>query len=137
MPGKNFIKVTSILFIISAIFGILVYTLAGLLFGAATLDTGESAGLLFVIVCLIYTILSALQLIAGIKGVKGCNSKTAASGLIKWGKMLLVLAILAGIFNFIQSVLDGTSILSALISVLCGLVLPGLYIHGASLNEKA
>lgn len=137
MPGKNFIKVTSILFIVSAVFSIIVYTLAGLLFGAATLDTGESAGLLFIIVCLLYTVLSVLQLIAGVKGVKGCNSKSASAGLIKWGKMLLILALLAGIINFIQSVLGGTSVFSALISVLCGLVLPGLYIHGAALNEKA
>ena len=44
MPGKNYIKVTSILFIIGAVISIILYPVAGLLFGYATVETGESLG---------------------------------------------------------------------------------------------
>lgn len=137
MPGKNYIKVTSILFIISAIIGIIVYLFAGLLFGYASVDTGEQYGWLFVAVSVLYTILSILQLVAGVKGVKGCNVKEAAADLKKWGKILLVIAVFSGIVNFVQSILNGQSVPYAILSLLLGFVLPYLYLRGASLNEDA
>lgn len=137
MPGKTKIKVTSVLFIIGAIVSIITYTIAGLLFEVATVDTGEKYGMLFVAVCVLYTIFGILELIAGIKGIKGCGVKEAAPSLKKWGYVLLVIALICGIMNAIQYFLKGESILYAILGVLLSLVIPGFYIYGASQNKNA
>lgn len=137
MPGKNFIKVTSILFVIGAIISIIVYPIAGLMLTYATVDTGEDMGWIFVAVCLFYTLLAILQMIASVKGIKGCNDKNSASNLKKWGYILIVIALISGILSFVQSTLSGQSIVMSAVGILLGLLLPGLYIYGASLNEKA
>lgn len=137
MPGKNLIKVTSILFIIGAIISIIIYPLAGLLFGYATVDTGENAGWIFVVICLFYTLLAVLQLIASVKGIKGCNNKAAAADIKKWGYILIVIALISGIVNFVNSILQGQPVITSAINIILGLLLPILYIRGASLNENA
>lgn len=137
MPGKGYLKVTSILFIIGAIISLIIYPITGLLLSYATVDTGEKAGWLFVAMCLFYTILAILQLIASVKGIKGCNSRKAAPDLKKWGYVLIVISLVCGIINFVQSILNSQSVISGILSIIIGLVLPGLYIYGASLNEQA
>lgn len=137
MPGKGFIKVTSVLFIIGAIISVIVYTIAGLFLGYATVKTGEGMGWIFVVVCLFYTLLAVLQLIASAKGIKGCNDKNAAPDLKRWGYILIVVALISGIVNLVQTTLSGKSIAIGALSVLIGLLLPILYVYGATLNEKA
>ena len=137
MPGKNYIKVTSILFIIGAVISIILYPVAGLLFGYATVETGESLGWIFVVVCLFYFLLAVLELIACVKGLNGCNDKNAAADLKKWGKILVVIALITGIIAAIHSVLMDQSIVYGVLSLILGLLLPALYTHGAYLNEKA
>lgn len=137
MPGKNYIKVTSILFVIGAAISIVIYTVSGLLLGYAAADTGEKLGWIIVVMCLFYTLLSVLQFIASVKGIKGCSSKEAAPSLKRWGYLLIAITLLSGITNFAQAILNGQSVISSAVSVLFGLILPALYIYGASLNEKA
>lgn len=136
MPGKNYIKVTSILLILSAIIAVIVYPIAGLFLSYATIDTGENLGWIIVVICLLYTIAAVLQLTAGIKGVKGCNNKKAAPDLKKWGKIVLIISLIAGVVNFINAILQQESIVIGVISILLSLAIPILYIHGASLNEE-
>ena len=137
MPGKNYIKVTSILLLISAIICIIIYPIAGLFFDYATIKTGESLGWIFVAICVLYTIVAILELIASIKGIKGCNDKSACASLKTWGTIVLVIAVISAIFNFVTAMMGGDSILSSVISFLVSLILPGLYLYGVSLNQNA
>ena len=137
MPGKNYIKVSSILLIIASIGAVILYPIAGLLLQYATIKTGLEMGEVFIVICVLYTVAAVLQLIAGVKGVKGCNDKSAASSLKTWGKVILVVAVLAGVVNIIRDALTMASMWESVAGVLLGLVLPALYIYGASLNEKA
>lgn len=122
---------------IGAIVSIIVYPIAGLLFEYATVETGEKLGMIFVAICLLYTVLSILQLIACIKGVKGCNNKSAAPDLKKWGKILIIVSLVSGIASFVNSLTSGQAVVSSAIGILISLLLPILYTYGASLNEKA
>lgn len=137
MPGKGYIKFTSVLLIISAVLAVIIYPIAGLLLEYATVDTGEEMGWLFVVICLLYTVAAILQLIAGVKGVQGCDDKAAASDLKKWGEIVLVIAAIAGIVNFVSYIIGHQSVLPSILAVLLGLVFPAIYIYGASLNERA
>lgn len=136
MSGKKFIKVTSILLVISAVIGVIGYIAGVLLFGYATVDSGQKGIWLFVVLCLLYMILSVLQLLAGIKGIKGCDDAGAVPGLKKWSRILIIIAVICGIINFVQNILTGSSVLYAVVSLLLPLVLPVLYMHGVKLNEK-
>lgn len=137
MPGKNYIKVASVLLVIGAVISIIIYPIAGLLLEYATVKTGESLGWLFVAVCVFYSVLAVLQLIASVKGIKCCNDKDASSGLKKWGWILLVISLISGIASFVQTVLNDGSIITSAVGILIGLILPALFIHGAALNENA
>lgn len=137
MPGKGYVKVASVLLIISAVLSFIVYPVAGLLLGYATMETGENLGWIFVVVCLLYTVAAILQLMAGVKGIKGCNIKESTGDLKKWGKVVLVISIIAAIVNTVNSILKQDSLAISIVSILLSFVIPGLYIYGASLNEKA
>lgn len=137
MPGKGYVKVASVLLIISAVLSFIVYPVAGLLLGYATMETGENLGWIFVVVCLLYTVAAILQLMAGVKGMKGCNTKESTGDLKKWGKVVLVISIIAAIVNAVNSILKQDSLAISIVSILLSFVIPGLYIYGASLNEKA
>lgn len=137
MPGKGYVKVASVLLIISAVLSFIVYPVAGLMLGYATMKTGENLGWIFVVVCLLYTVAAILQLMAGVKGMKGCNIKESAGDLKKWGKVVLAISIIAAVVNVINSILKQDSLVQSIVGVLLGFVIPVLYIYGASLNEKA
>lgn len=137
MPGKNFIKIPSIFMAIGGAISIIVYLILGLFLSYATVNEGENMGWLVVALAVVYTVLSLLEFIAAAKGIKGCDKKEAAEELRKWGIVLLVVSFIAGVFNFISSILQGGSIVSGLISAILGLLFPILYIYGASLNQKA
>ena len=137
MPGKNFIKVPSIFLVIGGIISIVVYLILGLIIGYGTVDTAENMGWLIVAIAFVYTIFALLQFIAAVKGIRGCDKKEAAGDLKRWGVILVIVSLVAGIMNFISSVLQGGSVVSGLVSVIIGMVFPALYLYGASLNEKA
>ena len=137
MPGKNYIKVTSILMLISAIIAVIVYPIAGLLLGYATVDTHENMGWLIVVICILYTIASVLQLIASVKGIKGCNIKEAADDLRKWGMVVLIIAVIVGVLNCISTIMQSGNIVTGIVSILVSMILPVLYIYGTTLNKRS
>lgn len=137
MPGKNFIRIPSILMIAGGAVSVVVYLVFDVLLACGTLKEGESLGWLVVALAAVYTIFALLQFIAAAKGIKGCDRKEAAEDLKKWGVILLIISIIAGLFNCYASVSQGASVVSGVISAVFSLVLPVLYLYGASLNEKA
>lgn len=136
MPGKYFIKISSILFIISAAMSILTYSISGLSFILVTKDMQENMGWIFVCVCALYTFFAGIQLIAGVKGIKGCDQKEAALDLKKWGVIFIGISLLSGIINLIYCIYTKEDVSSAAMNIAIGLVLPLLYIYGASLNAR-
>ena len=137
MPGKNLIKIPSIFLLIGGIIGLIVYLIVGLLLSAATVSTNSGLGWIVVAVDVIWTILALLQVIAAIKGLTGCNKKAAAPSLKKWGIILLVVAVVAGIFNLVNAALTDSQMISVIIGIIFSFLFPILYICGAARNEKA
>ena len=129
MKGRKFLKVTGILMIISAAFGIIggIIALIGAGALAAVLET--SAGGLMLASALI--LVSAIfQLIAGIMGVKNCDKPEKAQTCLVMG---IIVAILSVAGNVISNVLG--SDFNAF-NYATGLVIPVLYIIGAAKNKE-
>lgn len=137
MPGKTLIKVPSILMLIGGVVGLVMYLGAGLLLGYATESTDESMGWILVAVALAWSVVAILQIIAAIKGIKGCDNKQMAPSLKKWGITLIVLAAIAGVANYLSSTMSGEPIGTAAINIAVGFVLPIFYTWGAVKNENA
>ena len=129
MKGRKFLKVTGILMIISAAFGIIggIIALIGAGALAAVLET--SAGGLMLASALI--LVSAIfQLIAGIMGVKNCDKPEKAQSCLVMGVIVAILSV-AG--NIISNVLGSDF---NIFSYATGLVIPVLYIIGAVKNKE-
>ena len=123
-PGKGLLKVTGILLIIFA--GINILAVIGL--GALAASLGTS-GLIVVLAVLVSCILAALQLIAGILGIKNCDKPEKA----QVNFILGILLILAIIINQAVVVVMGSFVWW---SSLIGFVLPVLYLVGALKNKE-
>ena len=129
MKGSKFLKVTGILMIIGAAFGIIggIIALIGAGALAAVLET--SAGGLMLASALI--LLSAIfQLIAGIMGVKNCDKPEKAQNCLVMG---IIVAILSVSGNIISNVLGSDF---NILSYATGLIIPVLYIIGAVKNKE-
>ncbi len=137
MPGKNFIRIPSILMVVGGAVSIVVYLVFGVFLTYGTLKEGESLGWLVVALAAAYTIFALMQFIAAAKGIKGCDRKEAAKDLKKWGTILLIVSIIAGAVNCYASILQGGSVISGVVSAILSLVLPVLYLYGVSLNQKS
>lgn len=138
LPGKTMIKVSSILFIISGVLALAVYLVGTLLFSAATVKTDVIAGWIVVAICVFYTIMGLLELIAGVKGIKGCNSKEAALSLKVWGIIVMIISLFTNVLSGISNYIGGTSSLPVIIlGIIMSVLFPVLYIVGASKNANA
>ena len=129
MKGSKFLKVTGILMIISAAFGIIggIIALIGAGALAAVLET--SAGGLMLASTLILAS-AVFQLIAGIMGVKNCDKPEKAQSCIVIGVIVAILSV-AG--NVISNVLGSDF---NIFNYATGLVIPVLYIIGAVKNKE-
>lgn len=132
-PGKGFLKVVGILLIVFGAIGIIlsVITLIGGGVAAAYLDADIGA---MVIVTGIISLLGALlNLVSGIFGVKFCAA-------IDKAKLLMIFAIAMGavqVIAFIFNLLLAQAIVTGIISLIIGLVLPALFLIGALKNKQA
>ena len=129
MKGKMFLKVTGILMIISAAFGIIggIIALIGAGALAAVLET--SAGGLMLASALIL-VSAVFQLIAGIMGVKNCDKPEKAQSCMVIGVIVAILSV-AG--NVISNVLGSDF---NIMNYATGLIIPILYIIGAAKNKE-
>ena len=129
MKGSKFLKVTGILMIISAAFGIIggIIALIGAGALAAVLET--SAGGLMLASMLIL-VSAVFQLIAGIMGVKNCDKPEKAQSCMVIGVIVAILSV-AG--NVISNVLGSDF---NIMNYATGLIIPILYIIGAAKNKE-
>ena len=129
MKGRKFLKVTGILMIIGAAFGIIGGIIAMIGAGAlaAVLET-SAVGLMLASVLVLAS--AVFQLIAGIMGVKNCDKPEKAQTCLVMG---IIVAILSVAGNVISNVLG--SDFNAF-NYATGLVIPVLYIIGAAKNKE-
>lgn len=135
MKGKSLLKVTGILMIIGGIFMIIAGVIAVLGIGALValsegLGAEANAGLLTV--GAILALLSGiLELYAGISGVRFCARPEKAGACLIQGILVAAFAVAGNIFNVIGG---GTM---NFLGLGVGLVVPVLYILGASMNKQS
>lgn len=129
MKGRKFLKVTGILMIIGAAFGIIggIIAMIGVGALAAVLET-SAVGLILASVLVLAS--AVFQLIAGIMGVKNCDKPEKAQTCLVMG---IIVAILSVAGNVISNVLG--SDFNAF-NYATGLVIPVLYIIGAAKNKE-
>ena len=129
MKGRKFLKVTGILMIIGAAFGIIGGIIAMIGVGALAAVLETSAGGLMLASALIL-VSAVFQLIAGIMGVKNCDKPEKAQSCMVIGVIVAILSV-AG--NVISSVLGSSFNITSYVT---GLVIPVLYIIGAVKNKE-
>ena len=129
MKGRKFLKVTGILMIISAAFGIIGGIVAMIGAGALAAVLETSAGGLMLASALILAS-AVFQLIAGIMGVKNCDKPEKAQSCIVIGVIVAILSV-AG--NVVSNVLGSDF---NIINYATGLIIPVLYIIGAVKNKE-
>lgn len=129
MKGRKFLKVTGILMIIGAAFGIIggIIAMIGVGALAAVLET-SAVGLMLASVLVLAS--AVFQLIAGIMGVKNCDKPEKAQTCLVMG---IIVAILSVAGNVISNLLG--SDFNAF-NYATGLVIPVLYIIGAAKNKE-
>ena len=122
-PGKGLLKVVSILFII---FGAIatVISIVGLIGSAALAEYLGDFAVLLIVGMILVLVVSALELILGIVGLRKCANPAQGGFFIATGIILCVLSLVSLILNFS-------------VTGLIGFVLPILYIVGGSMNKKA
>ena len=129
MKGRKFLKVTGILMIIGAAFGIIGGIIAMIGAGAlaAVLET-SAVGLMLASALILAS--AVFQLIAGIMGVKNCDKPEKAQACLVMG---IIVAILSVAGNVISIVLGSDF---NVFNYATGLVIPVLYIIGAAKNKE-
>ncbi len=129
MKGRKFLKVTGILMIIGAAFGIIggIIAMIGVGALAAVLET-SAVGLMLASVLVLAS--AVFQLIAGIMGVKNCDKPEKAQTCLVMG---IIVAILSVAGNVISNVLGSQF---SIINYATGLIIPVLYIIGAAKNKE-
>ncbi len=136
--GSKLLKVSSILMIIGGIFGAIGSVLMAALAGVMTAVSGNadvqqaasesnvemgSVNAILWIAVVVLVASAVIEIIAGIKGKKNWNNPAMAKTLMVWG-------IVCAVISVIGNILFATSGGSAAFSIICGLVIPVLYIIG-------
>lgn len=126
-PGKTLLKVVSILFIIFGAIALIVSIIA--LIGASVVAALVPLAGILIVGTIIMIIVSVLELVLGIIGLKKCGDPSQANFFIVSGIILCVLALVSLIFSIAGGGFNVTSLI--------GFVLPILYIVGGFMNKKA
>ena len=131
-PGKTLLKVVSILYIIfgalfalaallSLFLGSLIGSFVSGFFGDYSALLGGAIGIVLFIV---FLILAAIDLVAGIVGIKQCGDPSKSMFFIVFGFILGGLSLISFITNF-------------QVGNLIGIIMPALFVVGGFLNKNA
>ena len=131
-PGQTLLKVVSILYIIFgalfALVALLSLFLGSLLTSFVTSLVGDYGalvgGAVGIVLFIVFLIIAAVDLVAGIIGVKQCGNPSKATFFIVFGFILGGLSLISFITNF-------------QIGNLIGMVMPVLFIVGGFMNKNA
>lgn len=134
MKGKTILKVTGILMIIGGAISIIIglVAIAGVSVLAAareTLGIDFNTGI-YTFSAILVLVSAAIELTAGILGVKNCDKPDKATSCIVFGLIIIGLSLLGNILSVVAGGEFGV------ISFLISLVLPILFIIGAALNKQ-
>ena len=121
-PGRTFLKVTGILYVILGGLGMALSL--SIVWGTGS--TGIAHGIVILVQ-------SCLFLLTGIVGIKHCNSVPKANLLKKFASINIVVAVAMAVFTLIIL----PQFFTALYELFSGLALGILYLVGASKNEAA
>lgn len=132
MKGATMLKVTGIIMIVFAAFGIIGCILSLIGMAAISLLVGPVA-LVFLWLSLLISVVGAVsELIAGINGVKYCNDGAKANVCMLWGGIVAGCCILSSVLTLISYPKNFN-----IFSLIIGLILPGLYLYGAYQNKNS
>ncbi len=129
--GSQVLKVSGILMIIGGALGLLL-GLIGLVSAIAAVSIDMGLGGFILILSAIALLGSALQLIAGILGVKNWNNPAKAQTCFIMGIVLIALNIISNVSTIATSGFSATMVSG----IVLGLLLPVLYLYGASQLKK-
>lgn len=142
-PGKGFLKVTGIILIVIAVFGIIgtvinIGTYSAMSQGKldpVMADIFAQAGLtaetLFTSI-IISVIQSVLYLVAGIVGVVNCNKTEKANICLVFGILMMLMVFVIRAYNALTTPFSVWTV----IDTIGGLILPLLYFWGALKNRQ-
>jgi hypothetical protein len=123
LPGSAYLKVAGILYLI---FGVIA---AVSLFALAALADSFGAGGVMGLALFLSVLIVALDIVAGILGIRFHNSVEKAPALSGYGIVLLVVVIVNLVVNAVLGALNVFGVV--------GLILPILFLTGARKNKQA
>lgn len=142
--GKVLLKVVGILFIIGGVVSILL-CVVGFIGGSLYMGQSDTSGAAsesaaaykagFIVIYILMLISAIIQLLAGICGVRNCGNINAAPLCLNYGRITLVLSVISVVIGLIFRN-GGILTIQYLISTVCSLLLPVLFIIGASQNKR-
>lgn len=125
--GKTILKVVGILLIIGAGLSIILTLIAMATIPALLMLGG--LGIIAILALLLSLVMGALQLVAGIMGVKYCDDVSKAKTVVVFGGILIGIAALNLILALVSNEFSFSNITS--------LVLPALFLYGGLQNQKS
>lgn len=130
--GQTFLKVTSILMVIGGIIALLagVFAILGVSALAALMGSAEGTGLLYA-GSVLAVVTSAVEILAGAKGLKACRLPEKAGGCVILGIAIVALSMI----SIAVSVKGGGEF--KIINLVVNLLVPFLYILGAVKTKPA
>lgn len=137
--GKNFLKVTGIIMIVFGAIGVL-STLISFLGLSMLMQTYAALGMdtsMVIPGLIISAVGGVLELAAGIIGVVNARKPEKAMVCIIFGILLVILQVVSGATSLLAVSAQGSSIITTIISMIIGLILPVLFIYGGILNKQS
>ena len=130
--GQTFLKVTSILMVIGGIIALLagVFAILGVSALAALMGSAEGTGLLYA-GSVLAVVTSAVEILAGAKGLKACRLPEKAGECVILGIAIVALSMI----SMLVSVKGGGEF--KIINLVVNLLVPVLYILGAVKTKPA